>query len=178
MKQQRSPQKVAPAKPVARPVAKPVARPSLRRGQSTNDDQNSIPAKHKFVPEVKLPPHIDRHRKRTQGNAEAQYNQHTTLSMNAMPGPKREFTLEEKEEEQEKFHRFLSFFSQLDDRERDVLRLRFGLDGRRPKTLAEVGELFHLSGERIRQIQTVALAKLRAMIEDEKESASEAEESD
>ena len=95
-----------------------------------------------------------------------------------MPGPKREFTLEEKEEEQEKFHRFLSFFSQLDDRERDVLRLRFGLDGRRPKTLAEVGELFHLSGERIRQIQTVALAKLRAMIEDEKESASEAEESD
>ena len=175
MKQQRSPQKVAPAKPVARPVAKPVARPSLRREQSTNDDQNSISAKHKFVPEVKLPPHIDRHRKRTQGNAEAQYDQHTTSSMNAMPGPKRELTLEEEEEEQEKFHRFLSFFSQLDSRERDVLRLRFGLDGRRPKTLAEVGKMYHVSGERIRQIQTVALAKLRAMIEDEKDEDDEDE---
>ena len=81
-------------------------------------------------------------------------------------------------EEQEKFHRFLSFFSQLDSLERDIIRLRFGLDGKRPKTLAEVAELFHLSRERIRQIQTVALAKFRAMLHEYEEDEDETEESD
>ena len=49
----------------------------------------------------------------------------------------------------------------LTGRERRILRLRFGLDYGRVWTLAEVGAEFHLSRERIRQIEDQALAKLR-----------------
>ena len=42
---------------------------------------------------------------------------------------------------------------------------RFGLDGGSEKTLEEVGERFGVTRERVRQIQNIALAKLRKMIE-------------
>ena len=48
----------------------------------------------------------------------------------------------------------------LDDRQRQIIFQRFGLDGGKPKTLAEVGENFGLTRERIRQLQNIALAKL------------------
>ena len=51
--------------------------------------------------------------------------------------------------------------SSLDERERDVLRLRFGLDRGEPRTLEEVGEQFELTRERIRQIEVRAMSKLR-----------------
>jgi len=50
----------------------------------------------------------------------------------------------------------------LDERERQVLRLRFGLDYEEPWTLEQVGIRYHLSRERIRQIERRALAKLRS----------------
>jgi RNA polymerase primary sigma factor len=46
-------------------------------------------------------------------------------------------------------------------REQRVLELRFGLDGRRPRTLDEVGREFSVTRERIRQIEAKALSKLR-----------------
>jgi RNA polymerase sigma factor (sigma-70 family) len=49
----------------------------------------------------------------------------------------------------------------LDDREREILRLRFGLDRGEPRTLEEVGEHFNLTRERIRQIEARAMSKLR-----------------
>jgi DNA-directed RNA polymerase sigma subunit (sigma70/sigma32) len=49
----------------------------------------------------------------------------------------------------------------LDDRERRVIELRFGLDRGEPRTLEQVGELFDLTRERIRQIESRAFAKLR-----------------
>jgi RNA polymerase sigma factor (sigma-70 family) len=49
----------------------------------------------------------------------------------------------------------------LDEREREILKLRFGLDEREPWTLAEVGEHFNLTSERIRQIEARAMSKLR-----------------
>jgi len=49
----------------------------------------------------------------------------------------------------------------LDAREQDVLRFRFGLDRGEPRTLEEVGAIFGLTRERIRQIESRALAKLR-----------------
>ena len=49
----------------------------------------------------------------------------------------------------------------LTDREQKVLRLRFGLDDGRPRTLEEVGKEFNVTRERIRQIEAKALRKLR-----------------
>ncbi|MCB1269086.1 MAG: RNA polymerase subunit sigma-70, partial [Microthrixaceae bacterium] len=49
----------------------------------------------------------------------------------------------------------------LDDREREILSLRFGLDRGEPRTLEEVGEHFDLTRERIRQIEARAMSKLR-----------------
>jgi RNA polymerase primary sigma factor len=49
----------------------------------------------------------------------------------------------------------------LDDRERKIIFQRFGLDGGNPKTLEEVGKQFGVTRERIRQLQNVALDKLR-----------------
>ncbi len=49
----------------------------------------------------------------------------------------------------------------LDDREREILKLRFGLDRGEPRTLEEVGDYFNLTRERIRQIEARAMSKLR-----------------
>src|SRR6516164_2170702 len=57
----------------------------------------------------------------------------------------------------------------LDDRERKIIFERFGLDGGKPKTLEEVGKKFGVTRERIRQLQNIALAKLRrALVKREK----------
>jgi RNA polymerase primary sigma factor len=53
----------------------------------------------------------------------------------------------------------------LDPREATILRARFGLDGGPQKTLEEVGQKFGVTRERVRQIQNIALKKLRRMIE-------------
>jgi RNA polymerase primary sigma factor len=53
----------------------------------------------------------------------------------------------------------------LDPREAEVLSMRFGLDGRPERTLEDVGKRFKVTRERVRQIQNVALAKLRKIIE-------------
>jgi RNA polymerase primary sigma factor len=53
----------------------------------------------------------------------------------------------------------------LDEREATILRYRFGLDGGSEKTLEEVGKKFGVTRERVRQIQNLALRKLRKMIE-------------
>jgi RNA polymerase primary sigma factor len=48
----------------------------------------------------------------------------------------------------------------LEGRDRDVMRLRFGLDGRGERTLGAVGEVVGLSPERVRQLESAALEKL------------------
>ncbi|MHB1924069.1 MAG: sigma-70 family RNA polymerase sigma factor, partial [Acidimicrobiales bacterium] len=50
---------------------------------------------------------------------------------------------------------------QLSDREQEVMRLRFGLDDGQMRTLEEVGRVFGVTRERIRQIEAKTLAKLR-----------------
>jgi len=49
----------------------------------------------------------------------------------------------------------------LDDREKRIIYSRFGLDGGKGKTLEEVGKKFGITRERIRQVQNIALKKLR-----------------
>jgi RNA polymerase primary sigma factor len=49
----------------------------------------------------------------------------------------------------------------LRDREREVITLRFGLQDDVPRTLEEIGVMFGLTRERVRQIEGEAIAKLR-----------------
>src|SRR3981081_3603136 len=56
----------------------------------------------------------------------------------------------------------------LDDRDRKIIFQRFGLDGGKPKTLEEVGKKFGVTRERIRQLQNIALAKLRRALSNKK----------
>jgi RNA polymerase nonessential primary-like sigma factor len=50
----------------------------------------------------------------------------------------------------------------LEDREQNVIRLRYGLDDGQPRTLDQIGKRFGLSRERVRQIEREVMAKLRA----------------
>ena len=58
--------------------------------------------------------------------------------------------------------------AQLSPRERQVLELRYGLNGEHPRTLDEVGRAFNVTRERIRQIENQSLKKLRALAESQK----------
>jgi RNA polymerase primary sigma factor len=54
----------------------------------------------------------------------------------------------------------------LEPREAEILRLRFGFDGEDEMTLEDVGEKFRITRERVRQLQNIALSKLRRAITD------------
>jgi len=49
----------------------------------------------------------------------------------------------------------------LTDREREIVKLRFGIGTGYPRTLEEVGEIFRVTRERVRQIEAKAIRKLR-----------------
>jgi RNA polymerase primary sigma factor len=70
-------------------------------------------------------------------------------------------------EESETMDYMLKLIHHLEERERRILQLRFGLDGERPHTLEELTTIIGRTRERIRQIQNQALQKLRSMLEDQ-----------
>jgi RNA polymerase primary sigma factor len=57
-----------------------------------------------------------------------------------------------------------SIVGALDDREAEIIRLRFGLDGRSEMTLADVGKKFNVTRERIRQLEQLSIKKLRHLM--------------
>jgi len=63
-----------------------------------------------------------------------------------------------------------SLLDAIDEREATVLRLRFGLDGKEPLTLKQIGQEIGLTRERVRQIEVEALAKLNQRLLDEQPS--------
>lgn len=70
-------------------------------------------------------------------------------------------------QDDETLSHMLTLVDLLDDRERTILRLRFGLKGERPRTLEEVSQTIGRTRERVRQIQNQALEKLRLMLEEQ-----------
>lgn len=58
-----------------------------------------------------------------------------------------------------------SIVAHLEPRETEILKLRFGLDGEKAKTLEEVGEILHVTRERVRQLQNTALTKMRKALQ-------------
>ncbi|QSR88198.1 sigma-70 family RNA polymerase sigma factor [Methylacidiphilum caldifontis] len=59
----------------------------------------------------------------------------------------------------------MELLPKLDERERKILSLRFGLEGNEQMTLEEIGKEFHVTRERIRQLQNIALRKIRKELE-------------
>jgi len=70
--------------------------------------------------------------------------------------------------EGEEFQIILRLLDSIDERDAQVLRLRFGLQGHEPLTLKEIGEMVGLTRERVRQIEVEALRKLGQQLEDDK----------
>ncbi|MDP7005715.1 MAG: sigma-70 family RNA polymerase sigma factor [Phycisphaerales bacterium] len=68
---------------------------------------------------------------------------------------------DEQVEERETIKDIMQFLGQLDHRDARVLRLRFGLEGRDPLTLKEIGSVIGLTRERVRQIEIDSLRRLR-----------------
>ncbi len=68
-----------------------------------------------------------------------------------------------------------SVIALLDQREGEIIRLRFGLDGDHPLTLEEVGEAFKITRERVRQIQTIAIHKMRRIMTENERQRSKTE---
>jgi hypothetical protein len=64
---------------------------------------------------------------------------------------------------------FLEILPELREREREIISRRFGLNGRERETLESIGKDFGVCRERIRQIQNVALKKLRPKLENYQE---------
>jgi RNA polymerase primary sigma factor len=69
--------------------------------------------------------------------------------------------------------RIVGWLGVLKDKERKVIVYRFGLEGEEPKTLEQIGNIFGLTRERVRQIEAAALAKLRALVAEQTLTASE-----
>jgi RNA polymerase primary sigma factor len=70
----------------------------------------------------------------------------------------------ERELIEETIHKELeSMLNVLDQREKEIIKMRYGLNGEEPKTLEEVGEKLGISRERVRQLEQRALKKLKAV---------------
>jgi RNA polymerase sigma factor (sigma-70 family) len=69
--------------------------------------------------------------------------------------------------------RIVQWLGVLKDKERKVIIYRFGLEGEEPKTLEQIGNIFGLTRERVRQIEAAALAKLRALVAEQTLTANE-----
>ena len=71
-------------------------------------------------------------------------------------------------EDTETIQRVKGLIHNLDERERIILIMRYGLDGGRPKTLEEVSVIIGRTRERVRQIQMQSLKRLKGLLEDER----------
>ncbi len=86
---------------------------------------------------------------------ESSSSMYEVLENDSLPGPERELMNESLRKEIERS------LSTLTDREGDVIRLYYGLNGKYPMTLEEIGERFELTRERVRQIKEKAIRRMR-----------------
>jgi RNA polymerase primary sigma factor len=61
-----------------------------------------------------------------------------------------------------------TLLDRLSEREKFIIKVRYGFEDGVPKTLAETGKLIHVSRERVRQLEMRALKKLKILVEPEK----------
>ena len=86
---------------------------------------------------------------------ESSSSMYDVLLNDSLPGPERELVVESLRKDIERS------LSTLTSREGDVVRLYYGLNGKHPLTLEEIGERFDLTRERVRQIKEKAIRRLK-----------------
>jgi len=86
---------------------------------------------------------------------ESSSSMYDVLLNDSLPGPERELVVESLRQDIERS------LSTLTSREGDVVRLYYGLNGKHPLTLEEIGERFDLTRERVRQIKEKAIRRLK-----------------
>lgn len=86
---------------------------------------------------------------------ESSSSMYDVLPNDSLPGPEKELVIESLRKDIERS------LSTLTAREGDVVRLYFGLNGKHPLTLEEIGERFELTRERVRQIKEKAIRRLK-----------------
>ena len=69
-------------------------------------------------------------------------------------------------EDLDRYAHVMEWMAELNDNEREILAMRFGLDDREPQTLDTIGRKFGVTRERIRQIEAKSLAKLRKTVQE------------
>lgn len=105
--------------------------------------------------------------KRAASRFDIVYNPDKTRVVYAEPSEigKEEEQVEDTPEEQfftkERDQRIQEVLGELPERDREIVKRIFGLDGFKPQTLREIGPIFNLTHERIRQIKNKAISKLR-----------------
>jgi RNA polymerase primary sigma factor len=97
------------------------------------------------------------------------------ISFGELVGDENQTTPLENLQQKSIHHDIQSVIARLDQREAQIIRLRFGLDDNHPLTLEEVGEVFKVTRERVRQIQTIAIHKMRRIMTENERQRSQAE---
>ena len=70
-------------------------------------------------------------------------------------------------EDLDRFAHVLEWMDDLNENEREILAMRFGLNDREPQTLDTIGQKFGVTRERIRQIEAKSLTKLRKTLQEQ-----------
>ena len=99
----------------------------------------------------------------------------SSTSFGELVGDETQDTPLEQLQEKSTFGDIESILQQLEPREAEIIRLRFGLNKATPMTLEEVGEHFKVTRERVRQIQNLALQKMRRVLTDKERQRSQEE---
>jgi RNA polymerase primary sigma factor len=86
---------------------------------------------------------------------ESSSSMYDVLVNDSLPGPEKELVVESLRKDIDRS------LSTLTSRESDVVRLYYGLNGKHPMTLEEIGERFDLTRERVRQIKEKAIRRLK-----------------
>src|SRR5690606_1451335 len=94
---------------------------------------------------------------------DAQVNDDATTTYNEIIADDSVITADEQLETSTLTTALTGLLEKLNPREATILRYRFGLDGGNERTLEEVGQKYGVTRERIRQLQNIALLKLRKM---------------
>lgn len=142
------------------------------------DELDREPLDEEIAYEMGIPAHRVTHLKSVSSrpsSLDAPVGEDGNTSFGELVGDENQTNPLENLEQKSTYHDMQSIIALLDVREGEIIRLRFGLDDNHPFTLEEVGEKFNITRERVRQIQTIAIRKIRRIMTENERQRSKME---